>query len=406
MPKALIENIPRTLWWEGDTGDGHPGLMVVDQTRLPLRGDVLCCNTIEGVILSIKSLAVRGAPALGCAAAFGLALWSFNESEDDDAQAFLWHLEQQAEDIAKARPTAVNLSLGARRALQAAKDAVAAGAGLEQAKQAVLDCAQEMLASDEAANRALGAHGSELLKADSAVMTICNAGSLATAYYGTALGVIYSAMDQGKIDRVWVCETRPANQGGRLTALELMMAGIPSLLIADSAAASIMAKGWVDAVITGADRICANGDTANKIGTYMLAVLAHEHGIPFYIAAPTTTIDWECAEGADITIEQRDPRELEGITVSGIIEPDAPEVTQALDLLTQAGVRELKLQNGHQMQVERQGGAYAFDAWFRTTPPNVQVYNPVFDVTPARLITGIITEKGVVAPEDLRQLAD
>ena len=218
---------------------------------------------------------------------------------------------------------------------------------------------------------------------------------LRRSYFGTALGVIFTAFEQGKIEHVWVDETRPVNQGGRLTAWELRVAGIPSALITDNMAASVMKNGWVDAVIVGADRICANGDTANKIGTYGLAVLAKEHGIPFYVAAPSSTVDLTIGDGSQIEIEERDPREVEGFTVSGFFEPDSADASRAFDLLTKEGPYEVPLTKGHQMVLERKGGAYSFDAWFKVTPPGVQIYNPAFDVTPAEYITAIITERGV-----------
>ena len=256
-----------------------------------------------------------------------------------------------------------------------------------------------MQAEDEARNRKIGRFGADLLPQEAKILTHCNAGSLATAYFGTALGVIFTAHEDGKIAHVWVDETRPVNQGGRLTAWELRIADIPSALIADNMAASVMKNGWVDAVIVGADRICANGDTANKIGTYGLAVLAKEHGIPFYVAAPSSTVDLTLAEGSQIEIEERDPRELTGFTVGGTFEPDSADASRAFDLLTKDGAYQIPLAKGHQMSIQRKGGGYSFDAWFKMTPPGIEVYNPAFDVTPASYITAIITERGVVYPE-------
>lgn len=387
-----IENIPRTIWWE----DGK--VLLIDQTRLPLQGDVLACNTYDGVCLAIKSLAVRGAPALGVAAALAIALWSETEGPDiDTVDAYLARLDEVAAEIMATRPTAVNLFWGAERVRRIAHGN--ADLGLEALRELVVGEALNMMAEDEERNRTLGAHGAELLPQGAKVLTHCNAGSLATAYFGTALGVIFTAHEQGKIEHVWVDETRPVNQGGRLTAWELRVAGVPSALIADNMAASVMAAGWVDAIIVGADRIAANGDTANKIGTYGLAVLAKHHDIPFYVAAPTSTIDLTLSSGEQIEIEQRDPREMEGVTVSGTFEPDSPEASRALDLLTKEGSCALPLTKGHQMSIDRKGGAYSFDAWFRTTPPNIDVYNPAFDVTPADLVTAFITERGVVRPQ-------
>jgi methylthioribose-1-phosphate isomerase len=386
-----IDNIPRTIWWE----DGK--VLLVDQTRLPLQGDILACNTYDGVCVAIRSMAVRGAPALGVAAALALALWSETEGADaPSVESYLARMDEVAAEILGTRPTAVNLAWGAERMRQ-----IASGnedLGLEQLRELVLQEALNMVAEDEDRNRRLGKHGAELLPEGAKVLTHCNAGSLATAYFGTALGVIFSAHEQGKIEHVWVDETRPVNQGGRLTAWELLVAGVPSTLIADNMAASVMKNGWVDAVIVGADRIAANGDTANKIGTYGLAVLAKEHGIPFYVAAPTSTVDLLLSSGDQIPIEERDPREMEGVTISGSFEPDSPDASKAFDLLTKDGPYELPLSKGHAMVIERKGGGYGFDAWFRTTPPNVGVYNPSFDVTPAEYITAFITETGVVRP--------
>ncbi|MDR1421746.1 MAG: S-methyl-5-thioribose-1-phosphate isomerase [Coriobacteriales bacterium] len=399
---ADIANLPRTIWWDVDPDDGIAGVYLIDQTRLPLVGDILCCRTLEGVELAVKSLALRGAPALGVGAAMAVALFSENEFVGATREEWLAGIDAAASRIGSARPTAVNLAWGAERA-RAFAHGLDPTLPLEQARQALVAFAQQMAADDEATNRTIGAVGLQVLKPDARVLTHCTAGSLGTAYYGTVGGVIYTGFDQGRIAHVWVDETRPLNQGGRLTAWEMMCAGVPSTLIADNMAASVMASGWVDLVLVGADRICANGDTANKIGTLGVAILAQHYGIPLYICAPTSTVDLGLAEGNRIPIEQRDPRELEGFTVSGAILPDDANTSQALDLLTASGARELTMKDGHQMSVERKGGAYAFDGWFKMTPPGVQVYNPAFDVTPAELITGIITERGLIAPADLAQ---
>jgi len=387
-----ISDIPRTLWWDDDK------VYLIDQTRLPLQGDVLVCNTYDGVCLAIKTLAVRGAPALGVAAAFAMALWAQSEGEQfDNIDEFLARFDEVATEVSMARPTAVNLMWGAERMRALAHGN--ADLPIADLRALIVQEALNIAAEDEERNRTIGAFGAELLKEGSKVLTHCNAGSLATSYFGTALGVIFTAHEQGKIEHVWVDETRPVNQGGRLTAWELRIAGVPSALIADNMAASVMRNGWVDAVIVGADRITANGDVANKIGTYGLAVLAKEHGIPFYVAAPSSTIDLTMQEGAQIEIEERDPRELEGFTVAGTFEPDSPEASRAFDLLTKDGPYEVPLTKGHTMIIERKGGAFGFDAWFRTTPPNISVYNPAFDVTPGELVTAIITERGVLTPE-------
>jgi methylthioribose-1-phosphate isomerase len=252
----------------------------------------------------------------------------------------------------------------------------------------------------------IGVHGAALLAPGARVLTHCNAGSLATGYFGTALGVIYTAHAEGKIDHVWVDETRPVLQGSRLTAWELRMVGVPFTLIPDNASGSLMRAGKVDAVIVGADRIAANGDVANKIGTYNLAVLCKEHGIPFYVAAPSSTVDLTLPTGDDITIEERDEAEVTGVTASGIIEARSPEESRALDLITASGARGLGMTKGHQMNIARKGGAYQFDAWMRIAPPGVHVYNPAFDVTPAAYVTAIITECGVARPDFAASLAE
>ncbi len=399
-----IKDIPKTIWWGENEDTGRPAVFLIDQTRLPLQGDILACNTYDGVCLAIKSLAVRGAPALGVAAALAVALWSETEgSAIDDPNEYLNRLVTVVDEVASARPTAVNLRWGAERMRQLAFQN--ADLPLDELRALLVQEAENMIAEDEERNRALGAFGAELLPDRAKVLTHCNAGSLATAYFGTALGVIFAAHDQGKIEHVWVDETRPVNQGGRLTAWELRVAGVPSALITDNMAASIMKNGWVDAVIVGADRICANGDTANKIGTYGLAVLAKEHGIPFYVAAPSSTVDLTLSDGSQIPIEERDPREIEGVTVSGFFEPDSPEAQRAFDALTANGPYAVPLQKGHQLVLERKGAAYSFDGWFRMTPPGIEVYNPAFDVTPGELVTAFITERGVVTPEPDYEMA-
>ena len=400
MP-ADLSNLPRTIWWDVDPDDGVAGVYLVDQTRLPLQGDILCCRTLEGLKTAMQSLALRGAPALGVGAAMAVALWSENESKATSGEEWLAGIDLAAKSIAEARPTAINLVWGADRIRDHAHELIARNISLIQAKEAIVLFAQRMATDDEATNRAIGANGASLLLPQSRVMTFCNAGSLATAFFGTAIGVIYTAFDQGKIDHVWISETRPANQGARLTTWELMCAGLPCTLISDDAAASIMAQGWVDAVLVGADRICASGDIANKIGTLGLAILADHFAIPLYVCAPSSTIDRNLSDGSKIPIEQRDPREIAGFTASGVITPQDATSTQAFDMLTSQGGYELAFKSGHQMLIERKGGAYAFDAWFATTPPQVDIYNPAFDVTPARLITSIITENGVYRPDNL-----
>ena len=396
-----VEDIARTIWWD----DEQRRVMLIDQSRLPLVGDLLVCNTADGVCLAITGMAVRGAPALGVAAALAIALWAANESDEiTGIDEFLAELDAVAEKITATRPTAVNLFWGAERMRALAR--ANAELPLPELRELLVAEAVSMEGEDEERNRAIGAYGAELLGDEPSILTHCNAGSLATAFYGTALGVIFAAQEAGKNPQVWVDETRPVLQGARLTAWELRMAGVPFRLITDNMAASVMRSGWVDAVIVGADRIAANGDVANKIGTYGLAVLCREHGIPFYVAAPTSTIDLTLASGEGIVIEERDPREVLGVTFSGVFEPRSAEETRAWDLLTQEGSYEVPFTKGHAMEVARKGAAYQVDGWVRVAPPGVEVYNPAFDVTPAEYVTAIITERGVARPDYADSLAN
>lgn len=342
-----IENLPRTIEMT-ESADGRRTARIVDQRALPRDLSYSDVKTHREMIDAVKTLALRGAPAIGIGGAAALALYAENESGADDAAALLSELETVAQSVSTARPTAVNLSWGVARALEVARVAAAGTAAASAVADALVSDVRAMIEEDEAANRAIGAFGAELLGAGTRILTHCNAGSLATAFYGTALGVVYAAHRQGKIDMVYADETRPVGQGARLTAWELGRAGVPCTLICDNMAASVMAAGKVDAVVVGADRICANGDTANKIGTYGLAVLARHHGIPFYVAAPTSTIDASLAAGSQIPIEER----------------AATEVSDCI-------------------------------------PQGVEVFNPAFDVTPANLITAIITERGVFDPESV-----
>jgi methylthioribose-1-phosphate isomerase len=290
---------------------------------------------------------VRGAPAIGVAAAFGVVL-AARASGAADHSALLADLEDAIKGLAATRPTAVNLFWALdrmRRTALASPDLPVAALG-----DRLLAEAQAILAEDLAANRAMGAHGAALVPEGARVLTHCNAGALATAGYGTAVGVIRAAHERGRLALVWVDETRPVMQGSRLTAWELAKEGIPHRLISDVAAGFVMQRGEVDLVVTGADRIAANGDTANKIGTYSVAVLARHHRIPFYVAAPCSTIDPSIPSGASIVIEERDAAEVRGV------------------------------------------------AGRQTAPAESPVFNPAFDVTPADLITAIITERGVVRP--------
>ena len=308
----------------------------IDERLLPSELRIAETDDWRVVVDAVSKLAVRGAPAIGLAGVSALTLWAFGSSCLDD-------LKGVAERIASARPTAVNLRWGIERALSSVSPMSDA-----EVPEALFRLVKEMEAEDEERNRAIGAWGARLLKESSRILTHCNAGSLGTFFYGTALGIVYAAAEQGKVERVYCDETRPVGQGARLTAWELARVGVPTTLICDNMAASLLAKGDVDAVVVGADRIAANGDTANKIGTYGVAVLAHEHGIPFYVAAPTSTIDWSLADGSLIPIEERDPCEVLSTPIEG-----------------------------------------------------VEVWNPAFDVTPARYITSIVTEKGVFAPDEL-----
>jgi methylthioribose-1-phosphate isomerase len=331
----------RPIRWTDD------GLVLLDQRELPVREVECRCTRWNEVADAIRTLAVRGAPAIGVAAAFGVVL-AARESRAATVDELLPDLEIAVKGLAVTRPTAVNLFWALDRMRRVAVGA--AGSSVDQVRARLLAEAQDILAEDLAANRSMGEHGAALVPARARILTHCNAGALATAGFGTALGVVRAAHEQGKVALVWVDETRPVMQGSRLTAWECVRDGIPHRLIADVAAGSVMARGEVDLVVTGADRIAANGDTANKIGTYSVAVLARHHGVPFYVAAPFSTIDPSIPSGAAIPIEERDAAEV------------------------------------------RRVGAQ------QTAPDGSPVYNPAFDVTPAALITAIITERGVFRP--------
>jgi methylthioribose-1-phosphate isomerase len=322
------------------------GVRLLDQRKLPAGAVYLTCASVDEVAEAIRLMVVRGAPAIGVTAAFGVAL-AASQASGRPPSALDAAIVAARDALAAARPTAVNLFWALTRMEGAARAARAEGAGnaelafrLEREAQAIHD-------EDLAACRAIGRHAAPLVPAKATVLTHCNAGGLATAGYGTALGVIRGAVDAGKTIRVLAGETRPFLQGARLTAWELMEDGIETVLIADSASGSLMRGGEVDLVVVGADRIAANGDVANKIGTYPLAVLAKENGVPFYVAAPTSTLDLECATGADIPIEEREPA----------------EVTELRGL--------------------------------RIAPEGVLVLNPAFDITPARYVAAIVTERGI-----------
>ena len=325
----------------------HDRLVLLDQRLLPGQELERVYGRWEDVADAIRTLAVRGAPAIGVAAAFGVVL-AARASTATTFSALAADLDVALKGLAGTRPTAVNLFWALDRMRRTLEPL--AQAPLDEVRARLLKEAHAILDEDLAANHALGDHGAALVPARARILTHCNAGALATAGYGTALGVVRSAHAQGKLTLLWVDETRPVMQGSRLTAWECDREGIPHRLIADVAAASVMARGEVDLVVTGADRIAANGDTANKIGTYSLAVLAAHHRVPFYVAAPFSTIDPSIASGAQIPIEERDASE-----------------------------------------VRRVGGQ-------QTAPSASPVFNPAFDVTPAALIAAIVTERGVVRP--------
>ncbi|MGA8273170.1 MAG: S-methyl-5-thioribose-1-phosphate isomerase [Candidatus Sulfotelmatobacter sp.] len=334
------------------------GVRFIDQTKLPTEETYVTCKTHEQVADVIRTMVVRGAPAIGVAAAMAIAL-GVNNSKAETVGDLKREMEQICDIIGKTRPTAVNLFWAIRR-MQEKFERVRIRP-VAQIKRDLVEEAKRMHAEDIAANQAMGRHGARLMPSEGGVLTHCNAGALATAGYGTALGVIRAAVEQGKKIHVYADETRPFLQGSRLTAWELMKDGIPTTVISDNMAGAMMKQGKIGAIVVGADRIAANGDVANKIGTYTVAVLAKENGIPFYVAAPISTVDLECPSGEQIPIEQRDAREVSHIA-------------------------------GKQM-----------------TPDGVSIENPAFDVTPAKYVTAIITERGIAREpygESLRALAE
>ncbi|GIQ64304.1 methylthioribose-1-phosphate isomerase 1 [Paenibacillus cisolokensis] len=332
-------------------------LDLLDQRLLPEEIVYLPLTTVEEVWEAIRHLKVRGAPAIGITAAYGVVLAS--RDERGGVSDWLARVLKAAEYLATSRPTAVNLFWALERMSAKAKTLAESGRDLETCKRELLEEAVAIQREDEETCRLIGEHALTLLKDGMGVLTHCNAGGLATAKYGTALAPIYLAKERGIDIRVFADETRPVLQGARLTAFELQQAGVDVTLICDNMAGMVMSKGWVDAVIVGTDRVAANGDVANKIGTYSVAVLAKAHGIPFYVACPLSTIDLGTPTGAEIPIEER----------------SAEEVTEGFGK--------------------------------RTAPRGVKVFNPAFDVTPAEYVTAIITEKGIVrAPfsENLKKL--
>jgi len=334
------------------------GVVFIDQTKLPTEEVYVTCKTHQEVADVIRNMVVRGAPAIGVAAAMGIALGVKNSKAESGAD-LKKDFDQIADLIGKTRPTAVNLFWAIGRMKD--KFEYLRMRPVPQIKEALIEESQRMHAEDIAANQAMGRHGATLMPSSGGVLTHCNAGALATAGYGTALGVIRAAVEQGKKIHVYADETRPFLQGSRLTAWELMKDGIPTTVISDNMAGVMMKQGKIGAIVVGADRIAANGDVANKIGTYTVAILAKEHGIPFYVAAPFSTIDLNTPDGSKIPIEERNAKEVTHIA-------------------------------GKQM-----------------VPDGVSVENPAFDVTPAKYIAAIITERGVVREpygDSIKKLAD
>ena len=332
-------------------------IVMVDQRKLPAEEVYVRCRTVPEVAKAIRTMVVRGAPAIGVAAAYGLALGA-KRCKEKGTRQFAVEFQKNCDLMAATRPTAVNLFWAIDRMKRAFADGAQAGESPEELVGRLEREAKAIHDEDVANCRTMGGFGAEMVKDGARVLTHCNAGALATAGYGSALGVIRAAVEQGKKIAVFADETRPFMQGARLTAWELVRDGINTTVITESMAGPLMRDGEIDIAIVGADRIAANGDTANKIGTYTVAVLAHEHSIPFYVAAPISTIDLATPEGKLIPIEERDQREV-----------------------THFGTA-------------------------RVTPEGAHTRNPAFDVTPHRYITGIITERGILRPpyaESLKQ---
>ena len=330
---------------------------MIDQRKLPNAEVYVRCRSAAEVARAVKNMVIRGAPAIGVAAAMGVAL-GMRKSKATGTQKCATEFYKMCEMMAATRPTAVNLFWAIERMKRAFASGISVGESVEQIKDRLDREAEAIHDEDVAGCRAIGACGAEVVPAEATILTHCNAGALATAGYGTALGVIRGAVEQGKRVRVFADETRPFLQGARLTAWELLRDGIPTTVITDNMAGAIMRAGEVDLVVVGADRIAANGDTANKIGTYSVAILAREHRIPFYVAAPLSTIDLDTPDGTAIPIEERSGREVSHL------------------------------------------------AGTRITPEGALIRNPAFDVTPHELIAGIITERGILRPpytESLRQ---
>jgi methylthioribose-1-phosphate isomerase len=306
------------------------GLKLLDQTLLPREEKWIDCTTPEIVADAIRRLAVRGAPAIGVAAAYGLVVGLESAPRAADEVALRSRFAEVSEQLGTTRPTAVNLRWALERGAEVFEARV--GDGRDAVIDALLEWAQRVHREDIESNRRMGAFGAELFARDDRVLTHCNAGALATGGYGTAIGVITASHEQGKVSQVWVDETRPLLQGARLTAWELGRLEIPYRLVTDSSVGTLMARGLVDRVVVGADRIAANGDAANKIGTYTVAVLAQRHGVPFYVAAPLSTIDPRTPTGDEIPIEERDAAELRELFGAPIAPADAPAANFAFDV--------------------------------------------------------------------------
>jgi len=339
-----------TIDWQDDA------IVMIDQRKLPASEIYVSCKTAQEVAKAIKTMVIRGAPAIGVAAAMGIAL-GMRRSKATGTKQFATEFQKLCDLMAATRPTAVNLFWAIEQVKRVFAEAAQGGCSVDEIKQRLEAEARRIHDADVASCRAMGAFGADLVPQDARILTHCNAGALATAGYGTALGVIRAAAEQGKRIAVLADETRPFLQGARLTAWELVKDGIDTTVITDNMAASMMRLGNVDLVVVGADRIAANGDVANKIGTYGVAVLAKEHEIPFYVAAPLSTIDLTTADGSKIPIEERSDREVTHIGAS------------------------------------------------RLTPAGAHIRNPAFDVTPAKYVTAIITERGIARPPFHESLA-
>jgi methylthioribose-1-phosphate isomerase len=327
-------------------------VLMIDQRKLPHKLEIMSCKNYHEVANAIRGLAIRGAPAIGAAAAYGMALAAIN-IDTDNMEEFLKELEKARQELSMTRPTAVNLFWALNEINKISKRKANS---VEELKNNILFEAEKIAKQDIEINYQIGNNGVELFNDNDNILTHCNAGSLATVYYGTALGVIRSVYKKRKNIRVFVDETRPVLQGARLTAWELLTEKIPATLICDSVAGFLMSQNKINKVVVGADRISANGDVANKIGTYTISVLAKEHNVPFYVAAPFSTIDFSIKEGTEIPIEERDKNEVTNIMGQTI------------------------------------------------APAGIDVFNPAFDVTPWRNITAIITEKGIIRPPFLLNL--